>query len=89
MSKHLCTSYVFYKWNDKDTLDSVLDKCEDNTDTMHSMVTFYTDKVIINKTECKIFDPQKHIIEMSYEEFTDMMNRGEKIDGNLYDWEVE
>jgi len=89
MSKHLCTAYIFYKWNDEDTIESILEKCEDNTDTIHTMVLFYTDKVSLIKTDCKIFEPQKHTIKMSYEEFTDMMNKGEKIEGNLYDWEIE
>jgi len=89
MSKHLCTAYIFYKWNDEDTIESILEKCEDNTDTLHTMVVFYTDKVSLIKTDCKIYDHKKHTIKMSYEEFTDMMNKGEKIEGNLYDWEVE
>ena len=85
--EYLCIAYIFYKWNEKDTLENVLEKAEDNTDTIHTMVIFYSDKVVLNKTDCKIYDPQKHILEMSYSEFTDMMNKGEKIQGNLYDWE--
>lgn len=89
MSKHLCQAYIFYKWNDEDTFESVLEKSEDNTDTIHTVVLFHTDEVTLFKTDCKIYDPKKHIIKMSYEEFTDMMNKGEKIEGNLYDWEIE
>tara|TARA_R110002020_G_scaffold461981_2_gene681241 strand:- start:2702 stop:2974 length:273 start_codon:yes stop_codon:yes gene_type:complete len=89
MSEHIFTAYIFYKWNDEDTIESILEKCEDNTDTIHTEVAFYTDKVTLTKTGCKIFDHQKHIIKMSYEDFTDMMNKGEKIEGNLYDWENE
>lgn len=89
MTKILCSSYIFYKWNDEDTIDNILEKCEDNTDTLHTEVTFYTDKVVLCKTDCKVFDPKKHIIRMSYKEFTDMINKGEKIEGNLYDWEVQ
>jgi hypothetical protein len=85
--EYLCIAYIFYKWNEEDTLENVLEKAEDNTDTIHTMVMFYSDKVVLNKTDCKIYDPQKHILEMSYSEFTDMMNKGEKIEGNLYDWE--
>ena len=87
MSKVLCSAYIFYKWNDTDTLDSVLKKCDDNTDTIHTEVAFYTDKVVLTKTDCKIFNHNEHILKMSYDEFIIMMNSKNKIEGELYDWD--
>ena len=87
MSKYLISAYIFYKWNDADTFDSVLDKCDDNEDTIHTEVSFYNDKVILRKTSCKIFDAKKHTLEISYKDFADMMNIRDKIEGELYDWE--
>ena len=89
MSKVLCSAYIFYKWNDTDTLDSVLKKCDDNTDTIHTEVAFYTDKVVLTKTDCKIFDVKKHVKELSYKDFVLMMNKGEEIETKFYDWEFD
>ncbi len=86
-SKYLCSAYIFYKWNDTDTIDSILDKCHDGKDTIHTEVSFYDDKVVLRKTDCKIFDAKKHTLEISYKDFADMMNIRDKIEGELYDWE--
>ena len=88
MSKVLCSAYIFYKWDDADTFNSVLDKCDDGEDTIHTRVTFYTDKITLVKTDCKIFDPKKHVTEMSYGDFVVLMNNKSKIEGKLYDWEM-
>jgi len=89
MNNHipLCSAYIFYKWNETDTFDNVLDKCHDNEDTIHTMVSFYLDRVVLSKTDCKIFDPKKHILEMSYSSFVKMMNKSDN--NELYDWETE
>ena len=84
----LSSAYIFYKWDKKDTFNNVLEKCDDNTNTIHTEVSFYKDEVILTKTNCKIFDPKKHILKISYDSFVDMMNKKEKIEGQLYDWEV-
>ncbi len=86
-SNYLCSAYIFYKWNDTDTIDSILDKCHDGEDTIHTEVSFYDDKVVLRKTDCKIFDAKKHTLEISYKDFADMMNIRDKIEGELYDWE--
>ena len=39
------------------------------------------------KTDCKIFDAKKHTLVMSYKDFAYMMNKRDKIEGELYDWE--
>ena len=86
--KYLFSAYIFYKWNDTDTIDSVLDKCHDGEDTIHTEVCFYNDKVVFKKTDCKKFDANvNYRLEMSYKYFADMMNIKDKIEGELYDWE--
>lgn len=88
-SFYICSAYIFYKWNDTDTFDSVLEKCDNGEDTIHTEVLFYTDKVVLRKTDCKIFDVTKHYLQMSYKDFANMMNAKDKIDWcGLYDWEV-
>tara|TARA_R100001443_G_scaffold47638_2_gene60214 strand:- start:134 stop:415 length:282 start_codon:yes stop_codon:yes gene_type:complete len=84
----LCSTYTFYKWNDKDTFDSVLELAQDNTDTIHTEVAFYKDKVVLTKTDCKIFDVKKHIKKLSYKDFVSMMNKGTQIKTEFYDWEI-
>ena len=86
-SKYLISAYMFYKWNDTDTLNSVLDKCDDNEDTIHTEVSFYNDKVVLRKTSCKIFDAKKHTLEFSHKDFAYMMNQ-QDWNKSLYDWEV-
>ena len=86
--KYLFSDYIFYKWNDTDTIDSVLDKCHDGEDTIHTEVLFYDNMIILQKTDCKIFDANKHTLRMSYKDFTDMMNIKDKIEGELYDWVI-
>ena len=88
MSKILCNAYIFYKWDENDSVDSVLDRCDDNTGTIHTEVSFRTDGVVLRKTDCKIFDPTKHIKKMSYDEFCYLMNTN-YVKGELYDWGVE
>ena len=87
MSKVLCSTYTFYKWNKEDTIDNILPKCDDNEDTIHTMVSFCTDKVILTKTSCKMFDFKKHILHLSYKDFVDMVNKGDMLEGTFYDWE--
>ncbi|ADD94391.1 hypothetical protein [uncultured phage MedDCM-OCT-S05-C113] len=84
----MCSTYTFYKWNDKDTFDSVLELAQDNTDTIHTEVAFYKDKVVLTKTDCKIFDVKKHIKKLSYKDFVSMMNKGTQIKTEFYDWEI-
>tara|TARA_R100001443_G_scaffold1396_2_gene5212 strand:- start:212 stop:700 length:489 start_codon:yes stop_codon:yes gene_type:complete len=85
----LCTTHTFYKWNDKDTFDSVLELAQDGIDTIHTEVAFYKDKVVLTKTDCEIFDVKKHIKELSYKDFVLMMNRGKEIETKFYDWEFD
>ena len=87
-SKYLISAYMFYKWNDTDTLNSVLDKCHDGEDTIHTEVSFYNDKVILRKTDCKIFDAKKHTLEFSHKDFAYMMNQ-QDWNKSLYDLEVK
>ena len=87
--EYLCSAYIFYKWNEGDTLDNILEKVsegardeEGNYETIHTEVSFYSDKVVLSKTEGSSSEV------MSYLDFIKMMNSGEKIEGNLYDWDV-
>ncbi len=84
----LCITYTFYKWNKKDTPDSVLELAQDGIDTIHTEVAFYKDKVVLTKTDCKIFDAKKHIKKLSYKDFVLMMNKGTRIQSHFYDWEI-
>ena len=84
--KELCKAYIFYKWNPSDTVSDVIDKCIDETDTIHTEVSFRTDGVVLTKTDCEIFDANKHILKLSYEDFVNLMSSN-KIEGDLYDWE--
>ena len=86
---YLCSAYLFYKWNEGDTLDTVLEKVENgakdemgNYETIHTEVSFHSNKVILSKTEGPLSK------EMSYLEFIKMMNSGDKIEGKLYDWDI-
>tara|TARA_R100001594_G_scaffold53392_3_gene87040 strand:+ start:276 stop:545 length:270 start_codon:yes stop_codon:yes gene_type:complete len=87
MSKYLISAYMFYKWNNTDTLNSVLDKSHDGEDTIHTEVSFYSDKIVLRKTDCKIFDAKKHRLEFSPKYFAYMMNQ-QDWNKSLYDWEV-
>ena len=85
---YLCSAYIFYKWKEEDTLDNILEKVSEGTrdeggnyETIHTEVSFYSDKVVLSKTEGSLSKI------MSYQDFTNMMNSGKKIEGNLYDWE--
>tara|TARA_R100001460_G_scaffold96682_1_gene139104 strand:+ start:21 stop:299 length:279 start_codon:yes stop_codon:yes gene_type:complete len=87
--KYLCSAYIFYKWNEEDTFDNVLEKVErgvkdknSNYETIHTEVSFYSNKVILSKTEGPLSK------ELSYMDFIKMMNSGEKIEGKLYDWDI-
>ena len=87
MSKYLISAYMFYKWNNTDTFNSVLAKSHDGEDTIHTEVSFYNDKIVLRKTDCKIFNPKKHTFEFSPKYFAYMMNQ-EGWNKSLYDWEV-
>ena len=87
--KYLCSAYIFYKWDEEDTLDNVLEKVlegvrdeEGNYETIHTEVSFHSTKVILSKTEGPLSK------ELSYMDFIKMMNSGEKIEGKLYDWDI-
>ena len=62
--KELCKAYIFYKWNPSDTVSDVIDKCIDETDTIHTEVSFRTDGVVLTKTDCEIFDANKHMADV-------------------------
>ena len=76
----------FHADNNRFSWERFVNAC-DNEDTIHTMVSFCTDKVILTKTSCKIFDFKKHILHLSYKDFVDMVNKGDMLEGTFYDWE--
>ena len=82
---YLVGAYIFYKWNLKDTWDNI--DLDDGKDTIHTFVMFYKDRVVLQKTACEIYNYEKHMLQLSYEEFFKMLEERKKVEGDLYDWE--
>ena len=82
MSKELVNCYCTYKW-DYDSVEEMGEKWEEDNSTLHTMVVFKTDGVVLILTDGS--DREERI---SYQTFVKYMNDG-SIEGFLYDWEVE
>ena len=79
-SKDLINCYCTYKW-DYDSVEEMYDKWEEDDSTLHTMVVFRADGVVLILTDN---DKEEKI---SYETFVKYINDGSI--GELYDWEVE
>lgn len=79
-SKDLINCYCTYKW-DYDSIEEMYDKWEEDDSTLHTMVVFRADGVVLILTDN---DKEEKI---SYATFVKYINDGSI--GELYDWEVE
>jgi hypothetical protein len=79
MSEDLVVCYCYYKWN-YTSVEEMLNKWEEDNSTIHTMVIFKTDGVVL-----VLLDKSNKEEKISYKTFVKYMS--EKSITELYDWE--
>jgi len=86
MRKLLFCAYVFYRWKEEETFEDIWKKVEEGADTMHTLVMFYNDSVVLQKTEDSIHNNHEYNLKLTYDEFVELM-LSDRVQDSLYDFE--